>query len=170
MLLPRPIPNNLHPNERKFLKLLLSIQANSGSPTLITATCYNPRLQETMIAAYEAELSAQGMATVQARVSPDRPSLAQLLYELTRREPILRSGAPAVVTVPNAIELVGPQSSSPPWAREGVLDFNFPIVLWLPDRSEDRLVNKPPGFWSLLDRLFVFSPEFQWNPTDQARP
>jgi len=155
-------------NRRELRKLELSIEAQPQSLGLLLAICDDRNLQAQLIEQYEAELQAAGIATYRTRLSHQRPSLKAALMELVEQEPALQTGDPAVVTVLNAGELLGVRLTaekseqekfffSLQWTRESLRQFNFPIVLWLPDDVATRLAQQAPDFWSWRSGVFEFS-------------
>jgi len=154
-------------NRRELRKLELSIEAQPQSLGLLLAICDDRNLQAQLIEQYEAELQAAGIATYRTRLSHQRPSLKAALMELVEQEPALQTGDPAVVTVLNAGELLGVRLTaekseqekfffSLQWTRESLRQFNFPIVLWLPDDVATRLAQQAPDFWSWRSGVFEF--------------
>ncbi len=154
-------------NDREYRKLLLTLTLNSQQLDLLVAITDDRNLQDQLITAYEADLKAQGIATLSARLDPKRPSLRATLEELVAQTPALQAGAPAVVTVLNAGELLGVRLSdekseqekfffSLQWTREALREFAFPIVLWLPDAVATRLAQQAPDFWSWRGGVFEF--------------
>jgi len=154
-------------NRRELRKLELSIEAQPQSLGLLLAICDDRNLQAQLIEQYEAELQAAGIATYRTRLSHQRPSLKAALLALVEQKPALQTGDPAVVTVLNAGELLGVRLSdkkseqeqfffSLQWTRESLRQFNFPIVLWLPDEVATRLAQQAPDFWSWRSGVFEF--------------
>ena len=159
-------------NDREYRKLLLSLTLNAQRLDLLIAIADDRNLQDQLITAYEADLKAQGIATLRARLDPKRPSLRATLEELVAQTPALQPGEPAVVTVLNAGELLGVRLSdekseqekfffSLQWTREALRNFEFPIVLWLPDAVATRLAQQAPDFWSWRGGVFEFVAEAQ---------
>ncbi len=164
-------PADLSPlNEREYRKLLLSLTLNAQRLDLLIAITDDRNLQEQILNAYEADLKAQGIAPLRARLDPKRPSLRATLEELAAQTPALQNGEPAVVTVLNAGELLGVRLDdekseqekfffSLQWTREALREFAFPIVLWLPDAVATRLAQQAPDFWSWRGGVFEFVAE-----------
>ncbi len=164
-------PADLSPlNDREYRKLLLSLTLNAQRLDLLIAISDDRNLQDQLITAYEADLKAQGIAPLRARLDPERPSLRATLEELVTQTPALQAGEPAVVTVLNAGELLGVRLSdekseqekfffSLQWTREALRNFEFPIVLWLPDAVATRLAQQAPDFWSWRGGVFEFVAE-----------
>ncbi|MEM1308633.1 MAG: tetratricopeptide repeat protein [Cyanobacteria bacterium P01_H01_bin.153] len=155
-------------NQYELRKLVLSIEAQPQQLGLLLAVCDDRNLQARLIDDYEVELEAAGLITRQVRLSHQRPSLKAALTELVEQEPALQTGDPAVVTVLNAGELLGVRLTeekseqekfffSLQWTREALLQFNFPIVLWLPDDVATRLAQRAPDFWSWRSGVFEFA-------------
>ncbi len=164
-------PADLTPlNDREYRKLLLSLTLNTQRLDLLISISDDRNLQDQLITAYEADLKAQGIATLRARLDPKRPSLRATLEDLVAQTPALQNGEPAVVTVLNAGELLGVRLSdekseqekfffSLQWTREALRNFEFPIVLWLPDAVATRLAQQAPDFWSWRGGVFEFVAE-----------
>jgi tetratricopeptide (TPR) repeat protein len=164
-------PADLSPlNDREYRKLLLTLTLNAQRLDLLIAIADDRNLQDQLITAYAADLKAQGIAPLRARLDPKRPSLRAALEELVAQTPALQNGEPAVVTVLNAGELLGVRLSdekseqekfffSLQWTREALRNFEFPIVLWLPDAVATRLAQQAPDFWSWRGGVFEFVAE-----------
>ncbi|MEM9769448.1 MAG: tetratricopeptide repeat protein [Cyanobacteria bacterium P01_D01_bin.71] len=172
-------------NQYELRKLVLSIEAQPQQLGLLLAVCDDRNLQARLIDDYEAELTDAGLVTRQVRLSHKRPSLKAALTALVERESALQTGDPAVVTVLNAGELLGVRLTeekseqekfffSLQWTREALLQFNFPIVLWLPDDVATRLAQRAPDFWSWRSGVFEFTvarPDFlAAAPSDDQQP
>ena len=165
------LPADLSPlNDREYRKLLLALTLDAQRLELLVTITDDRNLQDQLIAAYEADLKAQGIAPLRARLDPKRPSLRATLEELVAQTPALKNGEPAVVTVLNAGELLGVRLSdekseqekfffSLQWTREALRNFEFPIVLWLPDAVATRLAQQAPDFWSWRGGVFEFVAE-----------
>jgi tetratricopeptide (TPR) repeat protein len=154
-------------NQRELRKLVLSIKASAQRLDLLLAICDDRNLQARLIADYEQELRAIGITPLQARLNPKQPSLRATLETLVAETPRLQAADPAVVTVLNAGELLGVRFSddkseqeqfffSLQWTREALRQFQFPIVLWLPDAIATRLSQQAPDFWSWRSGVFEF--------------
>ena len=155
-------------NRRAFRKLVVAIKTQPQRLNLLLAVCDDLNLQAQLIDNYETELQDAGIGTYHTRLSHKRPSLKAALLELVERESALRAGDPAVVTVLNAGELLGVRLTeekseqekfffSLQWTREALRQFNFPIVLWLPDDVATRLAQRAPDFWSWRSGVFEFA-------------
>ncbi|PZO44330.1 MAG: hypothetical protein DCF15_22130 [Phormidesmis priestleyi] len=155
-------------NQRALQKLILTVEANAQSLELLIAVCDDRNFQAEMIEAYEAELQQQEIATFRVRLNPQQPSLRTSLEELVAREPGLRSGERAVVTVLNAEALLGVRLVSEEkteqeqfffslqWTREALRRFEFAVVLWVPDGMATRIGQRAPDFWSWRGGVFEF--------------
>ncbi len=131
-------------NRRALRRLIVTTEANSQSLELIIAVCDDRNLQAAMIEEYEAALREKGIEPFRVRLNPKQPSMRASIEELVAREPRLRSGEPALVTVLNAEALLGVTLGeekseqerffySLQWTREALLRFEFAVVLWVPD-------------------------------------
>ncbi len=164
-------PADLSPlNDREYRKLLLALTLDAQRLELLVAITDDRNLQDQLIAAYEADLKAEGITPLRTRLAPKRPSLRTTLEELVTQTPALQAGEPAVVTVLNAGELLGVRLNdekseqekfffSLQWTREALRNFEFPIVLWLPDAVATRLAQQAPDFWSWRGGVFEFVAE-----------
>ncbi|NMF82730.1 tetratricopeptide repeat protein [Nodosilinea sp. P-1105] len=157
-------------NDREYRKLLLALTLDTQRLELLIAITDDRNLQDQLIAAYEADLKAEDITPLRARLDPNRPSLRATLEELAAQTPALQAGEPAVVTVLNAGELLGVRLDdekseqekfffSLQWTREALRKFTFPIVLWLPDAVATRLAQQAPDFWSWRGGVFEFVAE-----------
>ncbi|MEO1683452.1 MAG: hypothetical protein AAFS06_09355, partial [Cyanobacteria bacterium J06631_12] len=157
-------------NQRELRKLVVSVRATKQRFGLLLAICDSQFFQDRLIAAYEAELRAEGITPLQVELDTERPSLRAALENLVAKTPDLQRHSAAVVTILNASMLMSVQRSkqkeekseqerfffSLQWTREALRKFEFPIVLWLSDRMATRLAQQAPDFWSWRSGVFEF--------------
>ncbi|MBE9078016.1 tetratricopeptide repeat protein [Romeria aff. gracilis LEGE 07310] len=175
---------NLDPaNLREFRRLMISVKASTQRLNLLLAICDDRSLQDTLVAAYESELIAQEVMPFRAWLNLKQPSLRATLKNLVAQEPVLQTGEPAVVTVLNASELLGVRLTddkseqerfffSLQWTRGALIQFEFPVVLWLSNALSDRLAQQAPDFWSWRGGMFEFAtqPQNRSEHRPRSRP
>ncbi len=155
-------------NRRALRRLIVTAEANSQSLELLIAVCDDRNLQAAMIEECETALREKGIAPFRVRLNPKQPSMRASIEELVAREPKLRTGEPAVVTVLNAEALLGVALGeekseqerffySLQWTREALLRFEFAVVLWVPDAVATRIGQQAPDFWSWRGGVFEFA-------------
>ena len=154
-------------NKESLRKLILTVEANSQSLELLIAICDNRNVQAGVIEQYEEALRKKGIAPFRVRLNTKEPSLKASVAALVAKEPRLRSGEPAVVTVLNAEALLGvtlgEETSeqerfffSLQWTREALLRFEFAVVLWVPEGIAREMGRRAPDFWSWRGGVFEF--------------
>ena len=90
------------------------------------------------------------------------------------------SAGTGMVTVRGGDELLGirlqqPKSAqekfffSAQWTREGLREFQFPIVLWVTDAVAQGLAQQAPDFWSWRGGVFEFAQPMAWQVSDQPQ-
>jgi tetratricopeptide (TPR) repeat protein len=153
-------------NEATYDSLISLIENNQEKLSLILVACDDLPLRQRMIERYERE-------ALQAKIRPLRlilgtePSLRAGLEKLG-----LRQGELAVVTVTGAEWLlrVKVQESAEQsdldkffgylqWTREGLREFQLPIVLWVTHRILREMSRKAPDFWSWRKAVLRFAGE-----------
>jgi tetratricopeptide (TPR) repeat protein len=153
-------------NEATYDSLISLIENNQEKLSLILVACDDLSLRQRMIERYERE-------ALQAKIRPLRillgtePSLRAGLEKLA-----LRRGELAVVTVTGAEWLlrVKVQESAEQsdldkffgylqWTREGLREFQLPIVLWVTHRILREMSRKAPDFWSWRKAVLRFAGE-----------
>jgi tetratricopeptide (TPR) repeat protein len=156
-------------NHRNLRRLVLSLQASLQRLNLLLAICDNWRYRDELIASYEAELTTAGVQCHRLRLDRRHPSLRDSLQALVLENPALADGAsPAIVTVLGVDELLGIRLSeaksaqeefffSVQWTREGLRQFQFPLIIWLTPTIAANLAQQAPDFWSWRGGTFEFS-------------
>ncbi len=179
-------PSELNPaNQRSLRRLVLSVQAGLHKLNLLIAICDNPLYRDELIRAYEAELNANGIACYQAQLNHQQPSLKQSLLDWQAQTPDWQETS-TLVTVRGGDELLAVRLQQPKsaqerfffsvqWTREGLRDFQFPIVLWVTEAVAQGLAQQAPDFWSWRGGVFEFTQPMAWqmlNPLqgDQPQP
>ncbi|MGD1903526.1 MAG: tetratricopeptide repeat protein [Geitlerinemataceae cyanobacterium] len=154
------------PNERAYLGLLIALEDLQGQMNILVGVCDDSRLRDRLIARYETELRAQGIAAVRAQLDPAEPSITDAI----------RTAIVASDPEPGAIIIVGadwlssanqPGEKSPQekffgylqWTRESLMAFQMPLVLWVSGELANKLVFQAPDFWSWRKAVFRFERE-----------
>ncbi|NJM48242.1 MAG: tetratricopeptide repeat protein, partial [Alkalinema sp. RU_4_3] len=147
-------------NEDAYDQLISLIENTQGRLAPILVACDDSRLRKQIVQRYEAEAR-------QAKIRPYRialgqePSLRAGLATIKEQEPYLQKGGAAVFTITEAEFLlritVNAQDSQSEvdkflgylqWTREGLQEFPYPIVLWMPHRLLLDLKQRARDFWS----------------------
>ena len=166
-------------NQRSLRRLVLSVQASLHKLNLLIAICDNPLYRDQLIRTYEAELTANGIACYQARLDRQQPSLKQSLLDWQTQTPDWHETS-TLVTVRGGDELLGirlqqPKSAqekfffSAQWTREGLREFQFPIVLWVTEAVAEGLAQQAPDFWSWRGGVFEFAQPMAWQMPNQPQ-
>ncbi len=153
-------------NQRNLRRLVLSMQASLGKLSLFVGICDNSQYRDAIVQTYERELQAKGVTCQRATIDRHLPSLKQALLDLQEREP-LPSDTPQIVTVLGvdtllSVRLGEPKSPqekfffSAQWTREGLRQFQFPVVLWVTEAIARSLAQLAPDFWSWRGGVFEF--------------
>ncbi len=154
-------------NQRNLRRLVLSVQASLHKLNLLIAVCDNPRYRDELIGTYEAELTANGIICDQVRLDRQQPSLKQSLVDWQAHLDDRPSNPPIMVTIRGGDELLGVRLQEPKsaqerfffsvqWTREGLRDFEVPIVLWVTQSISQGLAQQAPDFWSWRGGVFEF--------------
>ncbi len=154
-------------NQRNLRRLVLSVQASLHKLNLLIAVCDNPRYRDELIRTYEAELTANGIICDQVRLDRQQPSLKQSLIDWQAHLDDRPSETPIIVTIRGGDELLGVRLQesksaqerfffSVQWTREGLRDFQVPLVLWVTQAISQGLAQQAPDFWSWRGGVFEF--------------
>jgi tetratricopeptide (TPR) repeat protein len=157
-------------NHRNLRGLVQSMQASFGKLNLLVVICDNPQYQTTLIQSYESELREKGVQCRQAKVDRRFPSLKQCLLDLQAEAEWTQ---PCVVTVLGADELLGIRLAgeksgrekllfSLQWTREGLREFELPVVLWVTSEIAQKVAQDAPDFWSWRGGVFEFVQPMTW--------
>ena len=164
-------------NRRSLRRLVLSAQASLHKLNLLIAICDNPSYRDKLIRTYEAELTNHGTICYQVQLDSQQPSLKQSLLDWQTHTPNWQ-GTSTLVTVRGGDELLGIRLQQPKsvqekfffsvqWTREGLRDFQFPIVLWVTEAVAQGLAQQAPDFWSWRGGVFEFDQPMAWQMPDQ---
>ncbi|NJR51652.1 MAG: tetratricopeptide repeat protein [Leptolyngbyaceae cyanobacterium CSU_1_3] len=154
-------------NQRNLRRLVLSVQASIHKLNLLIAVCDNPRYRDELIRTYEAELTAKGIVCYQVLLDRQQPSLKQSLLDWQAGLSDQQREIPTLVTVRGGDELLAVRLQesksaqerfffSVQWTREGLRDFQLPIVLWVTQAVSEGLAQQAPDFWSWRGGVFEF--------------
>ncbi len=161
-------------NQRNLRRLVLSAQASWHKLNLLIAICDNPQFRDQLIRTYEAELIPKGIACYQVQLNHQQPSLKQSLLDWRAQTPEWNSSTPTLVTVRGGDELLGVRLQqtksaqerfffSVQWTREGLREFQFPIVLWVTEAVAQGLAQQAADFWSWRGGVFEFDQPLSWQ-------
>jgi tetratricopeptide (TPR) repeat protein len=148
-------------NQQQLKKLLISVKVNLKRTGLLLAICDDINLRSHITEQYETQLKKEGVDTKRVWIETEQPSLYHILSTVQNDSDNL------IVTVFGANELrntplKGDKSEqdefffSLQWTRESLLQFKYPIILWLTDSMATRLAQQSPDFWSWRDGIFEF--------------
>jgi tetratricopeptide (TPR) repeat protein len=156
-------------NQDSYAGLNTVIEAGQGMMLLIIASCEAGEFQDELIRKYETELAP---AIPSYRITLDRsePSLKAALEQLINNQPELKEPkASAVISVQGAADLMSipirenEENSALDrffgylqWTREGLREFQYPIVLWVTPKIMTQLMVKAPDFWRWRGGVFRF--------------
>ncbi|WP_146141165.1 tetratricopeptide repeat protein [Stenomitos frigidus] len=167
-------------NQHSLRRLILSVRASVHKLNLLIAICDNPFYRDELIRTYEAELTQNSIACYQVTLDRQQPSLKQTLLDWQAQTPDWHPETPTVVTVRGGDELLGVRLQQPKsaqerfffsvqWTREGLRDFQLPIVLWVTEAVAQGLAQQAPDFWSWRGGVFEFVQPMAWQPPDLQR-
>ena len=153
-------------DERNYQRLVTALEASQGILNLLIAVCDDEASQRQVTERYEAELREQGVFCAHLRVNHKQPSLRLALEQVVAQQPAAMAGE-AALTVEGvdgllSLRLSGEQSQQDrffgylQWTREALLEFKFPIVVWMGESVVDRLAERAPDFWSWRGGVFWF--------------
>ncbi|MGB3240114.1 MAG: tetratricopeptide repeat protein, partial [Geitlerinemataceae cyanobacterium] len=166
----RNFPETSHPerNEDAYEGLLTSIEEYQGMLSPIIVSCDDRSLREQIIQRYEAEIypNIRGFRIELGK----QPSLKAELEKLRQSEAYLQLGRQAVFTVTGADVLLRVNLRAEDteqtqldrffgylqWTREGLREFEYPIVLWVTSRILREMSRRAPDFWSWRKGVFRF--------------
>jgi tetratricopeptide (TPR) repeat protein len=148
-------------NQQQLKKLLIAVKVNLKRTGILLAICDDINLRIRITEQYEAKLKEEGLNPQRVWIDTEEASLYHILSELQHDADRL------VVTVLGAnelrsIPLQGDKSQqdefffSLQWTRESLLEFSYPIILWLTDSMATRLAQQSPDFWSWRAGIFEF--------------
>jgi tetratricopeptide (TPR) repeat protein len=154
-------------NELVYEELVTVIEASQGTLALLIAVCDDSKLRDSIIQRYEEDLSPLFKA-YRLQLAKEEPSLRASLGSWTEQQG--QSDLSTVLTVTGAEDLlwfkIKEDSASRTevekffgylqWGREGLREFQYPIVLWITPRILKNLSLKAPDFWSWRKGVFWF--------------
>jgi RES domain len=158
-------------NQQELKKLLIAIEVSSQRTGLIFAICDDINVRSRITEQYESELQKMGIETQRVWLDTNQPSLYNILL------PVEQHSKDLAVTVLGANELRSIPINSDrsqqeefyyalQWSREALLQFKYPIVLWLTNSMATALTQQAPDFWSWRAGVF----EFQATEEDYEAP
>jgi hypothetical protein len=158
-------------NQQELKKLLIAIEVSSQHTGLIFAICDDINVRSRITEQYEADLQKMGIKTQRVWLDTSQPSLYNVLL------PVEQHAKDLAVTVLGANELRSVPINSDrskqeefyyalQWSREALLQFKYPIILWLTDSMATALSQQAPDFWSWRAGVF----EFQATEEDYEDP
>jgi tetratricopeptide (TPR) repeat protein len=167
-------------NQHSLRRLILSVRASLHKLNLLIAICDNPFYRDELIGTYEAELTKNGTTCYQVTLDRQQPSLKQTLLDWQAQTPDWQPETPTVVTVRGGDELLGVRLEQPKsaqerfffsvqWTREGLREFQLPIVLWVTEAVAQGLAQQAPDFWSWRGGVFEFVQPMAWQPPNQPQ-
>jgi len=109
-----------------------------------------------------------------------QPSLKQSLLDWQQKTPGWQAETPTLITVLGGDQLLGVRLQQPKsaqerfffsvqWTREGLRDFQFPVVLWVTEAVAQGLAQQAPDFWSWRGGVFEFVQPMAWQQSDPSR-
>ena len=153
-------------NEATYDSLMSLIENNQDRLALILVACDDLRLRQQIIDRYEIEASQAKIKSFRIVLGTE-PSLRAGLAELK-----LNEGSAAVVTVTGAEWLLRVKMREEDeqsdldkffgylqWTREGLREFQCPIVLWVTHHILQEINLKSPDFWSWRKAVLKFASE-----------
>jgi tetratricopeptide (TPR) repeat protein len=163
------LEEELTDNEASYEGLVSTIAISQGMLGIIIASCTAGAFQNELIDRYETAL-APSIPSYRMKLNSSEPSLRASLEELVNQYPELQKpNASAVITITGAANLLSVKLKETEtnseldrffgylqWTREGLREFPYPIVLWVPPRILRQLSVKAPDFWSWRTGVFRF--------------
>ncbi len=164
------IEENPIDNEYSYAGLTTVIEAGQGMMLLIIASCESGEFQQELIGQYENEL-APVIPSYRITLDRSEPSLRAALEKLVNNQPELKKPkTSAVISVLGAADLMSipirdDEKNSAldrffgylQWTREGLREFQYPIVLWVTPRIMNQMIVKAPDFWRWRGGVFRFA-------------
>jgi tetratricopeptide (TPR) repeat protein len=153
-------------NENAYENLISLIENNQNQLSLIIVSCDDLTLRQQMIDRYEQEAKLDNIQS-QRIVLGTEPSLRAGLAKLE-----LPAAARVVVTVTGSEWLLRVKTRSSDaqsdlqkffgylqWTREGLREFQYPVVLWITSTILLAMSRKAPDFWSWRKAVLRFASE-----------
>jgi hypothetical protein len=176
-------------NDKSYARLTMAVRfSDVDRLNIFIAVCDQPTVQNEIIDSYTIQLQPE-FHCYQLKVSSDNISTKKLLFELIDQEPtILQPSTRTVVSVTGAADLTASSNSvtlrkrygrediirtdqemffsSLQWTREGLREFQFPLVIWVTKVLYDRMVHEAPDFWSWRKGVFFFKSDSSYKQYD----
>jgi tetratricopeptide (TPR) repeat protein len=153
-------------NENAYENLISLIENNQNQLSLIIVSCDDLTLRQQMIDRYEQEAKLDNIQS-QRIVLGTEPSLRAGLAKLE-----LPEAARVVVTVTGSEWLLRVKTRASDsqsdlqkffgylqWTREGLREFQYPVVLWITSTILLEMSRKAPDFWSWRKAVLRFASE-----------
>jgi tetratricopeptide (TPR) repeat protein len=166
-------------DQDNYDRLIVALEASLGKLVLLLLVCDDRNLRATIIDRYERKLQAGGTQTFRFLLNCQDPSLRDGLAALVSQQPALQNGEPAIATVLGVDNLLTPMLAIPSlkqeiflgyeqWARESLLNLQFPVVLWLNSQIMSNFAERTPDFWSWRTGVYWFGVDRQAQKIAQA--
>jgi tetratricopeptide (TPR) repeat protein len=154
-------------DQYNYDQLMVALEASLGKLALLILVCDDRNLRAAIMDRYEKELQTGGTQTFRFILNRQDPSLRAGLAALVSQQPALQNGEPAIATVLGIEDLLPPMLAIPisqqetffgylQWTREALLNFQFPVVLWLDSKILPSLIERAPDFWSWRTGVYWF--------------
>jgi tetratricopeptide (TPR) repeat protein len=168
---PVPEPSVPEQNEAVYDRLISLIENTQGRLAPIIVACDDFKLRQRLIERYEQDARAAKIQPYRI-VLGEEPSMRAGLAKLKAAHPYLQTGGEAVFTVTGAevllrikLDPTAAQSELDKffgylqWTREGLLEFTYPMVLWVTYRILREMSLRSPDFWSWRKAVLRFGTE-----------
>ncbi|MFQ3637408.1 MAG: hypothetical protein SNJ57_16405 [Cyanobacteriota bacterium] len=160
------MPSSSNSDLKTYDSLLTAIEFSEGQLGLLLAVCDDRQRQTALIASYERDLAPQ-IRAYRLALDYDEPSLKGAIYQVWKQDDYLQQGGRAVLTLEIPEPLLQQNSQQDDirrdqffgylqWTREGLREFRYPIVIWMPSLFLDALSHRAPDFWSWRKGVFRF--------------
>ncbi|MBE9031695.1 tetratricopeptide repeat protein [filamentous cyanobacterium LEGE 11480] len=158
-------------NEETYEALISLIENTQGRLAPIIVGCDDEILRDQVIQRYEAEAQESNIRAYRIKLGQE-PSVRAGLAQLKESEDYLQGYGEAVFTITGAEFLlwIKPHEEDEQseiekffgylqWTREGLREFPYPIVLWVPHRILRQMSQRAPDFWSWRKAVLRFVDE-----------
>jgi tetratricopeptide (TPR) repeat protein len=157
-------------NEKTYEALISLIENSQGRLAPIVVGCDDENLRSRVIDRYEAEAKVAKIQPYRIKLGSE-PSIRAGLARLKESEAYIQNGGEAVFTVTGAefllwIKLDEDEQSDLDkffgylqWTREGLREYPYPIVIWVPHRILRQMSQRAPDFWSWRKAVLRFVDE-----------
>jgi tetratricopeptide (TPR) repeat protein len=159
-------------DQYNYDQLMVALEASLGKLALLILVCDDRNLRAAIMDRYEKELQTSDTQTFRFTLNRQDPSLRAGLAALVFQQPALQNEEPAIATVLGIEDLLPPMLAIPisqqetffgylQWTREALLNFQFPVVLWLDSKILPSLIERAPDFWSWRTGVYWFGVDQQ---------